>query len=96
MGGKSMATRRLSPRNRSPSLAQLAYGIVTEAFRESFETLIKATVKHHPRSRSYSRQFLRAWRAKLEWAERSQAINERGAGGATMSTPLDTLAEKTH
>jgi hypothetical protein len=72
-----MATRRLSPPKRRPSLAQLAYGIVTEAFGESFETFLKATIKHHPRSRSYPRQFLRAWRAKLEWAERSQAINER-------------------
>jgi hypothetical protein len=71
-----MATRRVSPGR--PSLPQLADSIVGEAFRESFETFMQATVKHHPRSLSYSRQFLRAWRAQLEWAERSEARNAKG------------------
>jgi len=52
-----------------PSLAQLADEAVSGAFRQSFTTFMDRVGKHHPRSWSYSRQFLRAWRAQLEWAE---------------------------
>jgi len=52
-----------------PSLTQLADQAVSEAFRQSFDRFMHRVGEHHPRSLSYSRQFLRAWRAQLEWAE---------------------------
>jgi hypothetical protein len=33
---------------------------------------MESIVKHHPGSFTYSRQFLRAWRAELEWRERAE------------------------
>jgi hypothetical protein len=71
-----MATTRVTPKRR-PSLAQLADRVVTEAFRESFDKFLRSTVKHHPKSRNWLQQFLRAWRAEIEW--RSRAC-ERGRG----------------
>jgi hypothetical protein len=52
-----MATKRVTPKRR-PSLAQLADSIVTEAFKESFETYMKALIKHHPKSHGWLQRFL--------------------------------------
>jgi hypothetical protein len=73
-----MATRRLSPRKRQPSLAQLADSAVAGAWRQSFQTFLEATSKHHPGSWTFPLQFVRAWRAKLEWMERGER-NARGS-----------------
>jgi hypothetical protein len=72
-----MATKRVSP-ERPPSLEQLADSIADDAFRSAFETYMEALIKHHPQARNYPREFLKAWRRKLEWAERSE-LRERGS-----------------
>jgi len=65
-----MATRRVSPAKRGPSLVQLADQAVQEAFGQSFDKFLRAVCEYHPHNHSYVRQFFRAWRAKAHFWRR--------------------------
>jgi hypothetical protein len=46
--------------------------------RLSVNNFMRALCEHHPHSRGYVRQFLRAWRVKLQWAEANDPFKVLG------------------
>ena len=59
--------KRTSPK--PPSVAHLADKAVIDAFRSSCNAFLQSLCKHGIKRADIKREFVRAWREQLRWAE---------------------------